>query len=329
MEQWYVYQGTTEPHNGIETLPPPPPWRTFGGTPFSAGPSDKFSAVDRRRATTYRPDPEVLRQVNAALYLRRPLLVTGAPGNGKSSLAYAVAHELGLGRVLKWPINSRTTLTQGLYSYDPISRLYEASNDEPPDKGDDNLSRHLRLGPLGTAMAPYRKPRVLLIDEIDKGDPDLPNDLLTVFEDGEYEIPELVRAPRDQYLIQDAEGNEARVPVLRGRVQTMAFPFVVMTSNGERPFPSAFLRRCITLEIAPPSAERLKDIVDAHLGDTVPAREEIIEQFLSRRGQGDVATDQLLNAVYITRFVRAEERGEIAGAIMAYISEADGGAEDR
>ena len=47
--------------------------------------------------------------VNAALYLRRPLLVTGAPGTGKSSLVYAVAHELGLGPVLRWSINSRST----------------------------------------------------------------------------------------------------------------------------------------------------------------------------------------------------------------------------
>jgi len=63
--------------------------------------------------------------VNAALYLRRPLLITGKPGTGKSSLAYAVAHELKLGEVLYWPITTRTTLKDGLYSYDAIGRLQE------------------------------------------------------------------------------------------------------------------------------------------------------------------------------------------------------------
>ena len=67
-------------------------------------------------------DPHELDMVNAALYLRRPLLVTGKPGTGKSSLAFRIARELGLGRVLRWPITSHVTLSSGLYGYDAIGR---------------------------------------------------------------------------------------------------------------------------------------------------------------------------------------------------------------
>ncbi|MGD1225650.1 hypothetical protein AB9Q10_45360, partial [Streptomyces krungchingensis] len=97
------------------------------------------------------------------------------------------------------------------------------------------------------------------IDEIDKSDLDLPNDLLNILEEGEYEIPELVRAarhtPAAEVMI---AGTDDRVPVLRGRVRCRAFPFVVLTSNGEREFPPVFLRRCVRLcGEAPPPAFRL------------------------------------------------------------------------
>jgi hypothetical protein len=131
---------------------------------------------------------------NAALYLRRPLLLTGSPGAGKSTLAHAVAYELGLGRVLHWPIVSRSTLQDGLYRYDAIARLQDnqiaAHSGTAPPGG---IGSYIRLGPLGTALLPTAKPRVLLIDELDKSDIDLPNDLLNVMEEGEYGIPELER----------------------------------------------------------------------------------------------------------------------------------------
>ena len=106
----------------MRPLPDVPP----GANPCAP---DDASAADGQpvRGMKYQIDPEEAERVNAALYLRRPLLVTGEPGTGKSSLAYAVAAELGLGEVLRWPITSKSTLRDGLYRYDAIGRLQEAN----------------------------------------------------------------------------------------------------------------------------------------------------------------------------------------------------------
>ena len=312
MTDWLIYRGTGEPHDGVDRLPEPPPWRRFDGGPVTATP-DWDDAVGGRpgvtdRARVYRPAAEVVEIVNAALYLRRPLLVTGKPGTGKSTLAYSVAYELGLGPVLNWPISSHSKLDDGLYRYDPIGRLEQASLERdgtaPPDIG-----RYLRLGPLGTSFVPGRRPRVLLVDEFDKSDIDLPNDLLNVFEEGEFEIPELSRLPDDQAEVEIMTADPRRTALVRhGRVRCAAFPFVVITSNGEREFPPAFLRRCIRLNIQPPDAEKLAAIIEGHLGPGVlDGTRHLVEQFVEKRDLGDLATDQLLNAIYIaTSGVRPE-----------------------
>ncbi|WP_030347892.1 AAA family ATPase [Streptomyces sp. NRRL S-1022] len=329
-----VYTGTAEPHDGITELPPPPPWRAFDGEPVLATPAATADAAatspDRaHRAATYQPTPQTVHLVNAALYLRRPLLVTGPPGTGKSSLVYAVARELKLGPVLRWNITSRSTLHDGLYQYDPLSRLYaarQAAAGPGTAVPESAVEDHLRLGPLGTALLPYARPRALLIDEIDKSDLDLPNDLLNVLEEGQYEIPELVRAarqtPRAQVM---ADGTHDRVAVDGGRVRCRAFPFVVLTSNGEREFPPAFLRRCVTLRLRQPDDAQLAAIVDAHFdGDPGAYAEALIARFLSRAGGGELATDQLLNAVYLARSadVSAESLDELAEQLMPYLGEA-------
>ncbi|MFD4867008.1 AAA family ATPase [Streptomyces sp. NPDC058412] len=337
MSTWPVYTAAEEPHDGVSSLPLPPPWRAFDGGPTVTLPlqGDDSASPDRKhRASTYQATQESIELVNAALVLRRPLLITGPPGSGKSSLPYAVARELKLGPVLRWNITSRSTLQDGLYQYDPMARLHAASKgawrerSKEPGDGDpagDGIEDHLRLGPLGTALLPYERPRVLLIDEIDKSDLDLPNDLLNVLEEGQYEIPELVRAARHTPTARlMVSGSEHRVTVDRGSVRCRAFPFIVLTSNGEREFPPAFLRRCVRLHLRRPEPDHLEAIVRAHLGEPDEEMKRMIATFLERSSTGELATDQLLNVIYVSRVpgLDARSREALAASLMAHLGPA-------
>jgi MoxR-like ATPase len=301
----------------------PPSWRAFD------------EQVERRKRRFVAP-PNAIEVVNAALYLRRPLLVTGNPGTGKSSLAYAVAFELGLGEVLKWAITTRTTLEDGLYRYDAIARLRDSQGNKPNGDGgnqasktEQDIGKYLQLGPLGTALIPRKtnpkKPRILLIDEIDKSDIDLPNNLLNIFEDGEFDIPELIRIKDETksgvevktYYRHEQEDLTYTVP--KGQVRAKTFPLVIMTSNGEREFPPAFLRRCLRLEMPRPDKTALTAIVNQHLGDEKNKDKafqtqvsELIDEFLTCRDRQErnLATDQLLNAVYLLLEGRSPDEKE-------------------
>jgi MoxR-like ATPase len=231
-----------------------------------------------------------------------------------------VAHELNLGPVLRWSVTSRSTLQQGLYQYDAIGRFHKREIDGvAPDIGD-----FLTLGPLGTALLPTRYPRALLIDEIDKSDIDLPNDLLNIFEEGEYFVPELQRLKQPSTVsVTTAEGG--KFPITAGHVRCHAFPFVVLTSNGEREFPPPFLRRCLRLDMPEPTPERIAKIVASHLGPRAAAKAApIIDEFLARRSTSTLATDQLLNAVFLltaTR-VQGETRDQLLDAMLRALSTA-------
>ncbi|MBS9386597.1 MAG: hypothetical protein HEQ24_21225 [Dolichospermum sp. BR01] len=155
------------------------------------------------------------------------------------------------------------------------------------------------------ALLPSDKPRVLLIDEIDKSDIDLPNDLLHIFEEGEFEIPELRRIADklDRVEVQTAYKDQ-KATIEKGRIRCTSFPFVILTSNGERDFPPPFLRRCIRLNIQEPDKTELERIVKAHLqldDELSEKADNLIEQFLKKRQSQnrELATDQLLNAVYL------------------------------
>ena len=338
MNDYLAYRGTGVPDPGAPErhLPAVPPWRE------SLRARDT-SAADGQpmRGMKYQIDLEEAERVNAALYLRRPLLVTGEPGTGKSTLAYAVAAELGLGEVLRWPITSKSILRDGLYRYDAIGRLQEANVREiearhqhgataKPSKPVD-IGSYIRLGPLGTALLPVNRPRVLLVDELDKSDIDLPNDLLDAFEEGEFTIQEIARLPADHppvTVMTADEGNRIELPAEpRGVVRCDAFPVVIITSNGERQFPPAFLRRCLQLTLQPPDAEKLTRIVEAHLPVQAADYADLIEEFLDRKSEGELATDELLNAIFL-RYSGLRPDGEsaeqLAGIVMPYLDKSPG-----
>lgn len=296
MRDWKLFKGKGRRHDGLRHLPAPPPWR-FAREWNRIEKADDSSRPEEVRARAFIASEPMIEAVNTALYLRRPLLITGKPGVGKSTLISKVADELMMGAVLRWPINSRSTVRSGIYEYDAVGRLQAGTAEAPP------VERYLTLGPLGTALSARGRPRALLVDEIDKSDLDFANDLLNVIEEGEYLIPELQRLGQARSDIRDFEGKS--ITLDRGRLIAEHFPFVVMTSNAEREFPAAFLRRCVRLDVLPPTREQLAQIVNSHLRNyrdsvNVATIGALIDRFLAASTAGDMSTDQLLNAIFLT-----------------------------
>jgi MoxR-like ATPase len=174
--------------------------------------------------------------VNAAVTLRRPLLVKGEPGTGKTVLAQEIARTMNA-PLIQWHVKSTTRAQQGLYEYDAVARLRDG---QLGDARVHDIANYIRRGKLWEAFESPRLP-VLLIDEIDKADIEFPNDLLQ----------ELDRMAFDVY-------ETGQTITARER------PVVIITSNNEKELPDAFLRRCFFHYIKFPDRATMQAIVDVH-----------------------------------------------------------------
>ncbi|MAY19108.1 MAG: ATP-binding protein [Erythrobacteraceae bacterium] len=174
--------------------------------------------------------------VNAAVTLRRPLLVKGEPGTGKTVLAHEISKALNA-PLIEWNVKSTTKAQQGLYEYDAVARLRDGQLGEERVH---DIRNYIKKGKLWEAFTSPELP-VLLIDEIDKADIEFPNDLLQ----------ELDRMSFDVYETQE-------------RIEANERPIVVITSNNEKELPDAFLRRCFFHYIKFPDRDTMADIIEVH-----------------------------------------------------------------
>jgi MoxR-like ATPase len=174
--------------------------------------------------------------VNAAVTLRRPLLVKGEPGTGKTVLAHEIAKALNA-PLIEWHVKSTTRAHQGLYEYDAVARLRDGQLGEERVH---DIRNYIKRGKLWAAFTAPQLP-VLLIDEIDKADIEFPNDLLQELDRMEFHVYETGET-----------------------VKAKERPIVVITSNNEKELPDAFLRRCFFHYIAFPDRTTMEKIVEVH-----------------------------------------------------------------
>ncbi len=207
---------------------------------------DRFSGTKR-----YITSSELRHAVNVAAAIKRPLLVKGEPGTGKTLLATAIAEDLGL-PLISWNVKSTSKAVDGLYVYDTVQRLQDSRFGDRDVK---DIRQYIRLGPLGRALTSAEQV-VLLIDEIDKADLEFPNDLL-----------------------QELDTMEFTVVETGDRHKAVQRPIVIITSNAEKELPDPFLRRCVFHYIQFPDEKLMTDIVRVHFPEIA---KKLLEQCLAR-----------------------------------------------
>ena len=294
-------------------------------------PSTGLRDVQGREYFPYLPEPGLKKALNLAIALKRPLLLEGEPGCGKTRIANALAYELSCKQLGNkktpqpdrpadwwnfyiWNVTSTSRAQDGLYTFDAVGRLRDAQlMGTDPDRlqqflGEDakylearmkDKTKYRDFGPLGDALRDQTYRPVLLIDEIDKADSDFPNDLLLELDELRFTIP------------------ETKEPV--GPPQTHNAPIVIITSNREKPLPEAFLRRCLYYYVPFPETGTLKRIIEARFGERIAKKDSIvvqaleqfdeIHQLLERQpGSRPPGTSELLE--FLTALIQGEQSVE-------------------
>jgi MoxR-like ATPase len=269
----------------------PPPFQPVPQTSPQVAP-----AGDRVASSVYVFDKgdSIFRAVNVAGATGRPLLVDGPSGCGKSSLAHHIAW------AMQWPLHffpvtSRTQAADLLYGIDQLKRLQDAQAQQlktidayinpgvlwkgfDPD-GASKVSAsplpHTKTSSLSTVLPRPTEGAVILIDEIDKADPDVPNNLLVPL--GSYKFP---------------------VPELDTTVYAQQIPFIILTTNNERKLSPAFLRRCVHLTLSSPDEDLLIETGKAHQAAPELTLKAVAKVFIpAKRRDVSVSIAEYLDAV--------------------------------
>ena len=257
----YFYTGSEPPKPADRANPRPP-------LPVS-------SIKDWSTKEGYVADENLIKAVNVAITLGRPLLLTGEPGTGKSDLAKSVAYNLGLDDPLEFIVKSETESRDLFYSFDAVGRF-----NAPKGNAAENLTHFISYRALGEAILRANEPEtvkayrrkgtehdkacrsVVLIDEVDKAPRDVPNDILSEIDRLEFEVPEL--------SLQTGQPVKISAP-------KQFRPIVIITSNLEKSLPDAFMRRCVYYHLPFPTEQHLHKIVESRLGARYRDNSEFVE----------------------------------------------------